>query len=408
MKVLQVNCVFNNNSSTGKLTYALHNFLLSKGDESIVCFGYGDGLNHNGEKKLCSDYYVKANHLRARMSGLMYGGCVYSTSKLLSIIKIEKPDIVHLQCINGFFINIYRLISWLKNNKVKTLLTLHADFMFTANCGHALDCTRWEQGCGRCPDLKKATESFFFDRTAGSWKKMKKAFEGFEKDLTIVSVSPWLMERAMRSPILIHMRHLCIYNGLDTSVFYHREMSDFAEQFMAKDKRNILCVFNRFTAKKGDFKGSDKVVELAKKLEGEDVRFIIVGKNISEVELPSNIRFAGNNISQDMLAQLYSQADVTMLTSKKETFSMITAESLCCGTPVVGFKSGAPERIAVEEYSTFVEQGDTEALRNAVLDIINRRFDPKEISKASVDVYSDKKMCGMYFELYKEIIGEGL
>ena len=37
---------------------------------------------------------------------------------------------------------------------------------------------------------------------------------------------------------------------------------------------------------------------------------------------------------------------------------MVTAESLCCGTPVVGFKAGAPEQIAIKEFSEFVEYGD--------------------------------------------------
>ncbi len=34
---------------------------------------------------------------------------------------------------------------------------------------------------------------------------------------------------------------------------------------------------------------------------------------------------------------------------------MVTAESLCCGTPVVGFTAGGPESIAIDAFSNFVE-----------------------------------------------------
>ena len=40
------------------------------------------------------------------------------------------------------------------------------------------------------------------------------------------------------------------------------------------------------------------------------------------------------------LAEYYSLVDVTVITSFHETFSMVVAESLSCGTPIVGFKAG--------------------------------------------------------------------
>jgi len=62
------------------------------------------------------------------------------------------------------------------------------------------------------------------------------------------------------------------------------------------------------------------------------------------------------------LARYYSMADVTVLTSKKETYSMVTVESLCCGTPVIGFKAGGPEQIAILEYCRFCEHGDIQTV----------------------------------------------
>lgn len=231
MKVLQVNCVYKT-GSTGKITADLHNALKKKGIESVVCYGRGKKVNEPNVYKTCEELYSKLNNLLSRFTGIMYGGCFFSTNRLISIIKKEKPDIVHLQCINGYFVNIYRLVNWLKKNNIKTVLTLHAEFMFTANCGHSFDCEGWKAGCGKCPKFKEETKSLLFDGTARSFKKMQKAFAGFKKEnLIIVSVSPWLMERAKQSPILAGKQHTVVMNGLDTIVIAKKTNDRNRERF---------------------------------------------------------------------------------------------------------------------------------------------------------------------------------
>ena len=126
MKILQVNCVYNN-GSTGKIMHDVHMELVSAGHKSVVCYGRGADTSDENVIKLCSELYAKANNLLSRITGILYGGCLLSTSRLISLIKREKPDVVHLHCINGFFVNIYKLVSWLKNNKIKTVVTLHAE-----------------------------------------------------------------------------------------------------------------------------------------------------------------------------------------------------------------------------------------------------------------------------------------
>lgn len=175
---------------------------------------------------------------------------------MISIIKKEKPDIVHLQCINGYFVNIYRLVNWLKNNHIKTVLTLHAEFMYTGGCGHSIDCNQWStrNGCGhsQCPRWRSETKSLFFDRTGTMWKKMKKAFEGFE-ELSVVSVSPWLMDRAKRSSILGEFEHSVIYNGVDTSVFHPYDTAKMRYEF--GNKKIVFHATPSFSSQPNRIKG---------------------------------------------------------------------------------------------------------------------------------------------------------
>lgn len=400
MKILQVNCVYKK-GSTGKIVSCIHESLKSKYD-MIVCYGRGEKIREPKVYKTCGEIYSKINNTYSRLTGTMYGGCSFSTERLISIIKKENPDIVHLHCINGYFVNIYTLISWMKNNRIKTVLTLHAEFMYTANCGHALDCEKWKTGCGHCPRFRRETKSLFFDRTAESWRRMNAAFEGFEQDCLIVSVSPWLMERAKQSPILSKFRHEVVLNGLDTEVFRPTESDIRTRYGIRDDQALILHVTPSFSLEEGSFKGGWYVVQMARRM--PSCFFAIAGCREKNVDLPSNVINIGYLANQRELSSWYTAADATLLTSRKETFSMVTTESLCCGTPVAGFKAGAPEQIALKEYSCFVEYGDIEALEKGIEEIITHRFRKDIISTLALDKYSSISMCKKYANIYTQIL----
>lgn len=400
MKVLQINCVYNK-GSTGKIMNEIHEGLVARGFESVICFGRGEKVNKDNVYKTCGELYSKFNNLWSRISGLKYGGCFFSTKRLINIIKREKPNVVHLQCINGNFVNIYKLITWLKKSGIKTVLTLHAEFMHTANCGYAFECEEWKTGCKNCKRWRQETNSWFFNRTRQSWKKMRKAFDGFD-NLTIISVSPWLMERAKQSPILSDKKHVVILNGLNTEVFKIYDTLEIRKELGLENAKVIFHATPYFTRKTDGRKGGRFVIDVAKNLEKENVKILIAGEYEQGIEVPENVILLGRVSDQKELAKYYGMADVTLLTSKRETFSMVTAESLSCGTPVVGFKAGAPEQIAIKEYSEFVEYGDVESLTGKVKAYLSKEFDKKEISRLAHEKYADEKMIEETTKIYNE------
>lgn len=397
MKVLQINCVYKK-GSTGKIVEDIHNVLLEQGIESVVCYGRGEKINEPFVYKTSTEVEAKLNNLKSRLGGLQYGGCVFATHKLIKTIKKENPDVVHLQCINGFFLNIYKLVKFLKKNNIPTVLTLHAEFMHTGSCGHAYECEKWKTGCGKCPNLRKATYSMSFDRTARAWKKMKSAFDGF-KNIEIASVSKWLENRAAQSPILSEFSHLTILNGIDSVTFKLCKAEDLRTKLGLDGKYVIVHVTASFTSAE---KGGQYIRELAKRL-GDKAVFVVIGSREKSEDLPNNIIDIGRVESREELAKYYSMADLSIITGKKETFSMPVAESLCCGTPVVGFKAGGPETITIPEYSKFVEYDDTNALENVICEFMNKEFCKEEISERARVKYSKREMALEYLELYKKV-----
>lgn len=403
MKVLQVNVVYKK-GSTGKIVYDIHTELQKKGIQSVVCYGRGTTIKEKNIYKTSSELLAKVNALRSRITGLQYNGSWLATNKLVKIIKKEKPDIVHLHCINGYFVNIYSLLNFLKKNNINTVLTLHAEFMYTGGCGNALNCEKWKNknGCSNCPLLKEATNSYFFDRTNTSWKMMKKSFAEFN-NLIVVSVSPWVMNRAKQSIILSGKEHVTVLNGIDTATtFKLKEFEDLKNNLNIKDEKILLHVTASFTS---DFKGGRYIIELAKRLSKNNIKIIVIGNKNKNLDLPKNIIDIGVISNQNELAMYYSLADLSVITSRQETFSMVCAESLSCGTPVVGFKAGAPEHISLSDYSEFVENGNIDSLETVVRKWISKEdVDKEEISKIGRKVYAKENMLDGYIEVYNKFI----
>lgn len=401
MKILQVNCVYRK-GSTGKIVYDIHTELQRRGIDSVVCYGRGAKVTEPNVYKVCPEWYSKLNNLWSRITGVMYGGLRLSTRMLIKTIERESPDIVHLHCINGYFVNIYKIVSYLNHNHIKTVLSLHAEFMHTANCGHAFECEKWKTGCGHCPRYMQETKSLFFDGTHRSWQLMKRAFDGFWENLIVTSVSPWLMGRAKQSPILAEAKHVTVLNGLDTAVFHLYDKAECRKAFkFPADRKIVFHATASFSTDKNSIKGGWYVCELARMM--PEAMFVVAGPHADGISVPHNMMLLGRVADQTDLARLYAAADVTVLASKRETFSMVTAESLCCGTPVVGFEAGAPEEIALQEYSQFVDYGDVAACKNALYDYMAKEWDRKRIECEAHKKYSREVMTREYIEVYKSM-----
>lgn len=102
----------------------------------------------------------------------------------------------------------------------------------------------------------------------------------------------------------------------------------------------------------------------------------------------------------EILSQMYSLADVYITCSKKETFSMTCAEALCCGTPVVGFRCGAPETIFEEPYAHFIEYGNIDALEDQLEAVLNHQNDRCGIAGWASGMFSNSRMLKEYMKLY--------
>lgn len=407
MKVLLANCVYRH-GSTGKILYDTKKYLESIGNDVVIAYGRRQKPD-KGERavyKFCSEADGYFHKILSMIGALQYRGGYLATQRLIRIIEKEKPDVVHLHCMNGFCVNIYSLLKYLSRNKKKTIITHHAEFYYTGSCGHAYDCTQWiDSECRICSMVKESTCSLFFGQTHRAWKKMYGAINEFDKDkLLFTAVSPWVKDRAELSPIVNRYRCEVVMNGVETEIFNRVENRALLENRI-KNLRSRIALF--VTAEfrpydKNHNKGGWYLISLADKM--PDYTFVVVATHCEVMDtVPDNVFLWGKARNQQELAELYSSADVTLILSKRETFSMVCAESLCCGTPVVGFMAGGPESIAMKEYSSFCDYGDLNSLKVCIDDVCMKNIDHNVVSVAACERFCKESMAKAYFQLYRVI-----
>lgn len=401
MKILliDVNCKQN---STGKIVYDLYNKFENEGHRVAICYGRGAKVNEQFILKHNNPIGVSVHALRTRFTGYVGYGSKLATKRIIKFMEEFQPDIVHLHTLHGYHVDMYMLLNYLKTKKIKVVYTLHDTCTYTGKCGHTFDCDGWLKGCGGCPQIKEYPKSLFFDQTAKEFAIKKEVFKDFN-NIVFTPVSKWLCNLAQKSKILEGKNFQVVHNGLDTDIFKNRDCSYLRAQHNIKNEKIILHVTPNFD---DPIKGGKFVLELASKLIKENVKIFIVGNKKIIEDIPNNVILIGRTENQIKLAEYYSMADFCLLTSSKETFSMVCAESLCCGTPILGFESGAPSEIAPEGYGVFVPYPDIKSLVNNAKLVLDgeMKFNTKEqCEKYGKENYDKRIMAKQYLKLYYSI-----
>lgn len=407
MKILHINA--SDIGSTGKIVQDISRLAVTDGWDAVSLFP-----KRNRTPDPCIREYMTSLPLEqgiyrriCRVFGHQYGLAPISTVRIRRILHKEKPDVVHLHSINGHCVNIYQLLAYLKKNRIPTVVTNHAEFFYTGNCSHAFFCEEWKNGCHRCKKRQQATGCRFFGKPHTAWKKMKHAFAG-HSNVHIVSVSPWSYNRSSSAPILEGLPQSTILNGVNCKVFFYRDQRNAREALgLSSEERIVLHVTSNFTDYLQDNKGGRYLIELAERFRNKKVRFLVAGRHSISEPLPENITLLGRISDQDLLATYYAAADLTVLVSQRETFGMAVAESLCCGTPVVGFESGGSESVALQSCSEFVPFGDVQALER-IMDSCWLKYKTTEaaeqLSRIAVETYRSERMARQYIDLYHAMV----
>ena len=391
VKVVQISTV--SYKAAGNIMMNLHRAMMKNGIDSYVVWGRGRKAENDHEYFMDDSWGVKLHGVYTRITDKTGFASTLSTRKLLNWLDEIEPDIIHLHCIHGYFINISLLFTYIKEKNIKVIWTQHDCWAFTGHCAYfdACGCEKWKTGCHDCEQLTTYPASRLMDNSKWNWKTKKELFTG--ANVTVVTPCEWLSE-LVKISFLREYPIRVIYNGIDTNVFKPTK-SYFKKKNEIEAKKMILGVASEWTERKGlrDF------IELDEMLDKKEYVIVLVGVSKKQVEnLPKDIIALNrtNNIKE--LVEIYSAADVYFNPTYEDNFPTTNLEATACGTPVITYDTGgSPESV---DPRAVVQKGNL----NRVKDIICSElqiFKPRLRDEMKVE-----SMVAEYIQLYRDVYGE--
>ena len=362
MKVLLINAVCGT-GSTGRIVADIWKALKDQGHEAKVAYGVGHGSIVSPEDQICFNnkigYYT--HNILAKITDKTGMYSKRETKELLKKIDEFQPDIIHLHNLHGYYINYPILFEYLAKKDIPVVWTLHDCWAYTGHCAYysANQCALWKTDCEKCEHLQEYPRCYFNGNTKNNYKKKKAAFTSVSR-MIITTPSNWLANEVKKS-FLSKYPILTVYNAIDLNIF-KPTASDFKTVHGIGSQQMILSVANVWEKRKG----LDDIVELSKVLDSNKVLVIVGVDEDQKKKLPTDIIAIKRTANLDELVKIYSAADVFVNLSVEETFGMVTAEALACGTPVVAYDKTAVPEVVDKQSGVIVHAGNIQELVSGI------------------------------------------
>ena len=246
------------------------------------------------------------------------------------------------------------------------------------------------------------------------WQQKKAIFQN--ANLTIVTCSEWLGNRARKSSLFEGIKVVSIPNPIDTNAFYPIEKGLARREFqLPANKKYILFAAMRVDAVgKGFsyFKSALDIVYQQLKTNGlypTEIEILIFGQaQASDFEsLPFKVNILGHLSDVNKIAKAYSAASVFVIPSLAENLPNTIMESMACGTPVVGFEvGGIPEMINHKKTGYLAKYKSAEDLAKGIYWTLFESGCQVVIDNSRqkvLDNYSEKVVAEKYKRVYQSL-----
>jgi glycosyltransferase involved in cell wall biosynthesis len=150
-------------------------------------------------------------------------------------------------------------------------------------------------------------------------------------------------------------------------------------------------------------------------LNRHDFEFNIVGEGseknnlvylAQELEVLNKCVFFHGLVSEEMKLELLTNSDFHILNSDDEGFSVVTAEAILYGIPVIATKCGGPEDFVNETTGILIERKNLDELKKAILFMLDNswKYDKVKLHEFGKSMFSPEVISAKTYEAYQNSI----
>lgn len=234
-------------------------------------------------------------------------------------------------------------------------------------------------------------------------KKLDRIKNIFKQHIPLITVSKALLEDIQTFAGTKSFPGAVIPNVIDHNVYYFNETNK-------QKEKPVFLIVNFWREIKNPFPMLEAFANLAATGVAFELRIGGYGPLIEEMEifvhehkLDKHVVLLGKIYKQEIAKEM-NDADAYLFSSNYETFSVICAEALSCGCPLIG-----PPIPAILEYTDsnemmIVHTNDANGWQSAILSFIDnmRYYDHKKISQKALACLSHNKITAAYETLVEK------
>lgn len=257
---------------------------------------------------------------------------------------------------------------------------LHCQFIFGAvdyshmsgGCHFTGNCQKFRTGCGYCPAIHFGRKTDF---TSWNVKFRKRVYE---KVKPIVGGNLYMSQFYQESYLLRDAR-IVIGQApiIDTDVFRPIDNNKLRDKYQIPSAKSKILFFGsqNLDDKRKGISYMLTAFEILHSMMAEDSKSVLVitaGNGYEKIKdkIPFDSKGFGY-IPMERLADLYSLSTCFVCSSVNDAGPMMVNQSLCCGTPVVGFDMGAVKQVVKGQGSGIcIPLKDSKALAEGIYKVL--------------------------------------
>jgi glycosyltransferase involved in cell wall biosynthesis len=128
------------------------------------------------------------------------------------------------------------------------------------------------------------------------------------------------------------------------------------------------------------------------------LKVLASGLNITE-----QVTFCGTLSNSEVKCKM-READIFILTSKKETFGVVLIEAMAVGLPSISTRCGGPEDILTNDNLGILCGPSPTSIADAILEASTKEYDPVKIREYAIKVYSTEAVSKQIVNVYKQVM----